>query len=343
MSTSKIPLSKTPLTKDDFMSDQMVKWCPGCGNHAILNSTAQAFVRTGYRQENFMMVSGIGCSSRIPYYLNTYGFHGIHGRAAAIASGIKLARPDLSVWMASGDGDSMAIGGNHFIHLIRRNIDITVLLFNNQIYGLTKGQYSPTTPMGKITKSSPFGTIEHPFKPGELVLGAQGTFFARVADNNPKQMADVMYAASQHKGTSIIEILENCVIFADKVHSKITGRDTRDDNQLQLEQGKPMLFGTNKEKGLRFNGLSLEVVTLGENGVTLDDILIHDTTSDNPALHLLLADMCLPEFPVAIGILRSIAGPSYDELLEDQIAQQKSVSPIHCVDDVMNSGDVFDI
>jgi 2-oxoglutarate ferredoxin oxidoreductase subunit beta len=340
MSTTQIPLSNTPLTKDDFLSDQMVKWCPGCGGHAILNSVAQTFARAGFRQENYMMVSGIGCSSRIPYYLNTYGFHGIHGRAAAIASGIKIVRPDLSVWVSSGDGDSMAIGGNHFIHLVRRNLDITVLLFNNQIYGLTKGQYSPTTPMGKITKTSPFGTIEHPFNPGELVLGSQGTFFARVADNSPKQMTEVMYAASQHKGTAIIEILENCVIFADKAHARITSRETRDDNQLWLEHGKPMLFGAEMKKGIRLNGTTLEVVTLGENGVTLQDILVHDQHTDDPALHLLLAEM---KAPVAMGVLRSVEAPTYEDLLEEQIATQHTSHPVQSIEDVMNSGDVFDI
>jgi 2-oxoglutarate/2-oxoacid ferredoxin oxidoreductase subunit beta len=204
-----IERSAVELNKADFVSDQMVKWCPGCGAHAILASIANVFPKIGYRKENFMMVSGIGCSSRFPYYVNTYGFHGIHGRANAIASGVKIANPNLSVWIATGDGDSMAIGGNHFIHIIRRNIDVNIVMFNNQIYGLTKGQYSPTTPMGSVTKTSPQGTIEHPFNPGELVLGAQGTFFARAVDTNVKLMTEVMFEAARHDGTSVIEKLQN--------------------------------------------------------------------------------------------------------------------------------------
>ncbi len=201
---STVPHSDTPLSKEDFVSDQMVKWCPGCGAHAILSSVASVFPKIGYRKENYMIVSGIGCSSRFPYYVNTYGIHGIHGRASAIATGVKLANPELSVWIATGDGDSMAIGGNHFIHLIRRNVDINLLLFNNQIYGLTKGQFSPTTPMGTITKTSPLGTIEHPFNPGELVIGSQGTFFARVPDSNQKLMSEVLIEAASHDVTYVI-------------------------------------------------------------------------------------------------------------------------------------------
>jgi len=327
-------------TVKDFKSENEVRWCPGCGDYAIMNAIQRVMAEMGIAHKDFAVISGIGCSSRFPYYMSTYGFHTIHGRATAVASGVRCANPDLNVWVITGDGDSMAIGGNHFIHLVRRNLDITVLLFNNQIYGLTKGQYSPTTPMGKITKTSPFGTIEHPFNPGELVLGSQGTFFARVADNSPKQMTEVMYAASQHKGTAIIEILENCVIFADKAHARITSRETRDDNQLWLEHGKPMLFGAEMKKGIRLNGTTLEVVTLGENGVTLQDILVHDQHTDDPALHLLLAEM---KAPVAMGVLRSVEAPTYEDLLEEQIATQHTSHPVQSIEDVMNSGDVFDI
>lgn len=338
-----IEFSKVELTKDDFVSDQMVRWCPGCGAHAILNAVSQVFPKIGYRKENFMFVSGIGCSSRFPYYLDTYGIHGIHGRASAIATGVKLANPRLSVWIATGDGDSMAIGGNHFIHIIRRNVDVNLLLFNNQIYGLTKGQYSPTTPLGTITKTSPYGTIEHPFNPGELVIGSQGTFFARVTDQSPKIMTDVMFEAAKHDGTSVIEILQNCVIFADKTHAQVTSKDLRDDHQLILEHGKPMIFGKEKNKGLRLHNNKLEVVSIGQNGVTLSDILVHDQHTQDPGIHLMLAKMELPEFPVAIGVIRSAKYSTYDDLVEEQITEARKTSKIKCVDDLLNSGDVFEI
>ncbi|NWJ52130.1 MAG: 2-oxoacid:ferredoxin oxidoreductase subunit beta [Bacteroidetes bacterium] len=338
-----IERTSVELTKEDFVSDQMVKWCPGCGAHAILSSIEKVFPKIGYRKENFMLVSGIGCSSRFPYYVNTYGIHGIHGRAAAIASGVKIANPRLSVWMATGDGDSMAIGGNHFIHIIRRNIDVNILLFNNQIYGLTKGQYSPTTPMGSITKTSPQGTIEHPFNPGELVLGAQGTFFARAVDNNPKLMVDVMFEAAKHDGTSIIEILENCVIFADKTHAAITSKDLRDDFQVHLKHGEPVIFGTKKDKGIRLNGTLLEVVKIGENGITEKDILVHDQYSHDPGIHLMLAKMAPPHFPVAMGVIRSAMYPTYDDMVEDQITMGKNNTKIRCVDDLLNSGETWEI
>ena len=338
-----IERTSVELTKEDFVSDQMVKWCPGCGAHAILSSIEKVFPKIGYRKENFMLVSGIGCSSRFPYYVNTYGIHGIHGRAAAIASGVKIANPRLSVWMATGDGDSMAIGGNHFIHIIRRNIDVNILLFNNQIYGLTKGQYSPTTPMGSITKSSPQGTIEHPFNPGELVMGAQGTFFARAVDNNPKLMVEVMFEAAKHDGTSIIEILENCVIFADKTHAAITAKDLRDDFQVHLKHGEPIVFGTKKEKGIRLNGTLLEVVKIGENGITEKDILVHDQYSHDPGIHLMLAKMAPPHFPVAMGVIRSAMYPTYDDMVEDQITMAKNNTKIRCVDDLLNSGETWEI
>jgi 2-oxoglutarate ferredoxin oxidoreductase subunit beta len=333
--------SKVELTKEDFVSDQMVKWCPGCGGHAILSSVANVFPKIGYRKENFCMVSGIGCSSRFPYYVNTYGFHGIHGRAAAISSGVKIANPHLSVWMATGDGDSMAIGGNHFIHIIRRNIDINIMLFNNQIYGLTKGQYSPTTPMGSITKTSPQGTIEHPFNPGELILGAQGTFFARAVDTNPKLMTEVMFEAARHDGTSVVEILENCVIFADKTHVQITSKDLRDDHQIHLKNGEPMLFGKEKKKGIRMKDSRLEVVEIGKEGITEEDILIHDQYQQDPGLHLMLAKMTPPLLPMAMGVIRSAMYPTYDDMVEEQIKFAKENSKIKNMDDLLNSGDTW--
>jgi len=332
------------LTKEDFISDQMVKWCVGCGGHAILSSVVKVFPELGVKKENFMVVSGIGCSSRFPYYVNTYGFHGIHGRAAAIASGVKIQNPELNTWIATGDGDSMAIGGNHFIHLIRRNIDVNVLLFNNKIYGLTKGQYSPTTPKGSVTKSSPQGTIENPFNPGELVIGSQGTFFARVVDTNPKMMTEVMLEAAKHKGTSIIEILENCVIFNNKVHARITSKEYRDDAQLHLKHGEPMLFGKNKEKGLRLNGSRLEVVTLGENGITEKDILVHDVYEADPGIHLMLARIAPPNFTVALGVIRATrTNDSFENNLENQIKYAKENCKIKNVDDLLNSGTTWTV
>lgn len=344
-----MPLNKTieasdiELTKEDFVSDQMVKWCPGCGSHAILNSVEQVFPKIGYKKENFIIVSGIGCSSRFPYYVNTYGFHGIHGRATAIASGVKIANPGLSVWIATGDGDSMAIGGNHFIHIIRRNMDVNILLFNNQIYGLTKGQFSPTSPVGTVTKTSPHGTIEHPFNPGELVMGAQGTFFARVTDTNPRMMTDAMFEAAKHDGTAVIEVLQNCIIFADKAHASVTSRDFRDDYQLHLKHGEPMIFGKEKNKGIRINGTKLEIVTIGENGITLDDILVHDQYSLDPGIHLMLAKLSPPEFPIALGVIRSASFSTYDDQVVEQINMAKQTAKIKSVDELLNSGDVFEI
>ena len=338
-----IDRSSVPLTKEDFVSDQMVKWCAGCGAHAILSSVANVFPKIGYKKENFCLVSGIGCSSRFPYYVNTYGFHGIHGRANAIATGVKLANPHLSVWIATGDGDSMAIGGNHFIHIIRRNVDLNIMLFNNQIYGLTKGQFSPTTPQGSVTKTSPQGTIEQPFNPGELILGAQGTFFARVVDTNPKMMTEVMFEAAKHDGTSVVEILQNCVIFADKTHNTITSRDLRDDNQLHLQNGEPMLFGKDKDKGIMLTATGLKVVKIGENGISINDILVHDQYAQDPGIHLMLAKMNPPEFPVALGVIRSAKFSTYDDLLVEQIAYAKENSSIKTVDDLLNSGDTWEI
>ncbi len=343
MSYETIERSRIALTKDDFASDQMVKWCPGCGSHAILASLENVFPKIGYRKENFCLVSGIGCASRFPYYVNTYGFHGIHGRANPIATGIRVSNRQLSVWVISGDGDSMAIGGNHFIHAIRRNIDLNILLFNNQIYGLTKGQYSPTTPFGSKTKTSPQGTIEEPFMPGELVLSARGTFFARVVDNNLKLMQEVMLEAAKHNGTSVVEFLQNCIIFNDGTHNAITNRDTAADNQLILRDGEPMIFGKNRDKGIILGERGLEVVTIGENGIREEDILIHDMYQQDAGLHLMLAKMSLPNFPVALGVIRSTIAPTYDQLLEDQIKEAQQTSKIRNVDDLLNSGDTWEI
>lgn len=338
-----IEKSQEKLTKQDFASDQMVKWCPGCGSHSILAAMENVFPEIGYRKENFVNISGIGCSSRFPYYMNTFGLHGIHGRANAIAAGVKLANPGLSVWISTGDGDSLAIGGNHFIHIVRRNMDVNIVLFNNQIYGLTKGQYSPTSPMGAITKTSPMGTIEHPFNPGELVIGSQGSFFARVPDNNVKLMTSVMLEAAKHDGCSVIEVLDNCVIFNDKAHAAITGKDVRDDHQLILEHGQPMIFGKERNKGIRLNKGKLEVVEIGKDGITEKNILVHDAYAQDPGIHLMLAKMQLPDFPVAMGVIRDTPSDTFNQLMEDQIETAQKASNIKCVDDLLNSGDTWEL
>jgi 2-oxoglutarate/2-oxoacid ferredoxin oxidoreductase subunit beta len=331
------------LTKKDFESDQMVKWCPGCGDHAILRSLENVFPELGIPKEDFVVVSGIGCSSRFPYYMNTYGIHGIHGRAAALATGIKLTNPKLSVWMISGDGDSMAIGGNHFIHIARRNPDINYLMFNNKIYGLTKGQYSPTTPFGAKTKTSPQGTFEQPFNPGELVIGSQGKFFARVTDTNLKLMSKIFKEAAEFKGASIVEILANCIIFQNKIHSLITSKETKEENQLILEDGKPMLFGKDNWKGIVLDGTRLKVVEVGENGVPIDNVLVHDKGTIDPGIHMMLASMSPPEFPSAIGVIRAVKSETLEENVWNSVEHEKKTSPLKSVDDLLNSGNTWDI
>ena len=331
------------LTKQDFKKDGPVKWCPGCGGHSVLSTVMNALPETGVEKEKFVFVSGIGCSSRFPYYINTYGFHSLHGRAVPIASGIKAANPNLSVWIVTGDGDSMAIGGNHFIHILRRNINVNILLFNNKIYGLTKGQYSPTTPKGSITKTSPEGTIENPFKPGELTMGAQGTFYARVIDTEPAMMKDIFIKAAAHKGTSVVEILQNCVIFNNKVHSDITGKDVKDDNTIFLEDGKPMIFGKERNKGLVLKDSRLEVVTIGENGITEKDITVHNINNPDDTMHYMLTRMERLEYPIALGVVRCYQSTVYESLLFDQVQEAKKNSKIKNMDDLLNSGSVFDV
>ncbi|MCD4769675.1 MAG: 2-oxoacid:ferredoxin oxidoreductase subunit beta [Bacteroidales bacterium] len=319
--------TETLHSPKDFKSDQEVRWCPGCGDHAILSSIMRALSALNIPKENFAFISGIGCSSRFPYYLNTYGFHGIHGRAAAIASGVKVANPDLCVWEITGDGDALAIGGNHFIHAVRRNIDINIILFNNEIYGLTKGQFSPTSAKGLVTKTSPYGTIEEPFQPGELVIGAKGKFFARTIDSNIKLSTEIYQEAVGHEGTSVVEVLQNCVIFNEGVHAAISDRAHRDDRTVILRQGEPMIFGKNSDKGLMLDGLKLKVVELG-NGITKKDILVHDARENNPGMHTMLANMRYPGFPVALGVIRAVSAPTYDMALTGQIAKVKMVRGI---------------
>ena len=333
----------TTYEAKDFKSGQMVRWCPGCGDFSILAAVQKAFAETGRKREDFVVVSGIGCSSRFPYYMNTYGFHGIHGRAALLATGVKIANPKLSVWQITGDGEALAIGGNHFIHEVRRNIDVNVLLFNNEIYGLTKGQYSPTSKFGQKTKTSPYGTLEKPFNVGSLTIGAGGTFFARTIDVNVKENVEIFKFADKFKGTSIIEILQNCVIFNDGAHNKITNKDEREENQLWVEHGKPMIFGKNKDKGLIFENGELKIVKIGENGITEKDILVHDMTQKNPFIHLALANLNLPDFPMVFGIIRAVEASCFDDLLYQQIEEVKSKSKFKCMDDVFNSGSTWTV
>jgi 2-oxoglutarate ferredoxin oxidoreductase subunit beta len=330
-------------TIKDYKSDQYVRWCPGCGDHALLNSLQKAMAELNIAPENIAVISGIGCSSRLPYYMNTYGMHTIHGRAAAIATGVKVANPDLCVWQISGDGDGLAIGGNHFIHAIRRNIDMNIILMNNRIYGLTKGQYSPTSERGFVSKSSPYGTVEDPFRPAELTFGARGTFFARVMDVDVVSSVKVFELAAQHKGTSVVEALTNCVIFNDGTHNDLASKELRAQNAIYLEHGKPMIFGKNNEKGLAQEGFGLKVVTLGENGITEKDILIHDAHSQDNTLQLKLALMEGPDFPIALGIIRDVEGISYDEAVVNQIEEVKAKNPIRKLEDLLMSGEVWEI
>ncbi len=335
---------KYSYSPKDFKSNQEVRWCPGCGDYGILTAVQKGLATLPYAKKDYAIISGIGCSSRFPYYMDTYGFHSIHGRAAAIASGTKTANPNLKVLQISGDGDALAIGGNHFIHAIRRNIDITMLIFNNEIYGLTKGQYSPTSRLGKQTKTSPEGTIEKPFRVAELALGARGRFFARSLDTNIKLSSSIIADAVEHKGTAVIEILQNCVIFNDKTHIAFYDKENKHKNFIILEQGKPMLFGKKNEYGLILNKKGiLEVATIGENGITDNDVLIHDYTEENPMLHWQLANMAYPEFPIALGIIRKVEDKTYEQELQRLINEKKERSTIKCMDDLLHSGDTWEM
>jgi len=327
-------------TFKDFQSDQEVRWCPGCDDYVILRSIQKALPEMNKKKEDFVFISGIGCSSRFPYYMDTYGMHGIHGRAAAIATGVKLANDKLSVWVASGDGDSMAIGGNHFIHVIRRNVDLNYILFNNEIYGLTKGQFSPTSLLEQKTKTSPYGNTQPPFNPGELAIGSSARFFARLSGNNPKEMTPVFVEAEKFNGLSLVEIMQNCVIFNDGCFSKYTDKTVRADMQVYLEHGKPMLFGKEKNKGLVLNGLKLEVVTLEENGVTESDILVHDAQESDNTLHLMLAKL---KYPLATGIIRSVKESTLGERRREKTQHVKEISKFKTVDDLFASGETYEV
>lgn len=330
-------------TQKDYKSDQYVRWCPGCGDHAFLNSLQKAMAELNVSPDDIAIISGIGCSSRLPYYMNTYGMHTIHGRAAAIATGLKVAKPKISVWQISGDGDGLAIGGNHFIHAVRRNVNLNMVLLNNEIYGLTKGQYSPTSKRGFISKSSPYGTVESPFRPAELTFGARGTFFGRIVDVDIATSVNVLEAAARHKGTSVVEVLTNCVIFNNGAHSLFATKDLRAENAIFLEHGKPMIFGKNNEKGLMQQGFGLKVVNLGENGISEKDLLVHDVHCQDNTLHLKLALMEGPDFPVAFGVIRDIEAAVYDEEVtaqENEVKAKKAARNLH---ELLMSGEVWEV
>jgi 2-oxoglutarate/2-oxoacid ferredoxin oxidoreductase subunit beta len=316
MATATLP----PLTKKDFQTDQEVRWCPGCGDYAILSAVQSVFPELGIPREKFVVISGIGCSSRFPYYMNTYGFHTIHGRAPAVATGVKLMRPDLEVWVATGDGDALSIGGNHTIHMLRRNVGLKVLLFNNRIYGLTKGQYSPTSEFGKKTKSTPFGSADRPFNPISLAIGSEATFVARSVDVFQQHLRTTLKEAAAHKGSAFVEILQNCNIFNDGAWFNLTEKDARSEHVVQLEHGKPLIFGKNRDKGIRMKGFDLEVVQLG-NGITENDLLIHDAHHPRAAYAFMLSHMEHREgFPTPIGVLRSDDTlPRYEDVANAQI------------------------
>ena len=338
-----MPESKTQATytRKDFTSDQAVRWCPGCGDYAILAQTQKVFPDLGRKKEEFVFVSGIGCSSRFPYYMDTYGFHTIHGRATAIASGIKIARPDLSVWVVTGDGDGLSIGGNHTIHLMRRNLDLNVMLFNNRIYGLTKGQYSPTSEVGKVTKSTPMGSLDIPFNPLSLALGAGSTFVARTIDKETKHLQAMITDSYGHKGTSFLEIYQNCNIFNDGAFAPLTDRDTKSDTVLWLEDGKPLAFGAETSKGIRLDGNKPVVVEIGDKW-SEDDLLVHDK-SDYVIASLLANMTYLPEFPDPIGVFYNIQSPTYEDMLTEQIEHAVKKKPKASVQDLLNSGDTWTI
>lgn len=327
----------------DFKSDQYVRWCPGCGDHAILNVLHKAMAELGVAPEKTAVISGIGCSSRLPYYMNTYGFHTIHGRAAAIATGFKVARPDMTVWQISGDGDGLAIGGNHFIHAVRRNVNMNMILLNNRIYGLTKGQYSPTSERGFVSKSSPYGTTEDPFIPAELVFGARGTFFGRSLDVELKTSQEVLVAAARHRGASVVEMLQNCVIFNQGIYSFVSDRELRPDHTIHLRHGEKMLFGNEMNKGLVQDGFLLKAVTIGEDGYTIDDVLTHDAHCQSNFLHQQLAMMDGKSLPLAIGVIRDVEAPVYEEEVDKQTHNVEERKHFGSLRDMIMAGETWEV
>ena len=341
MATATLP---PVYTKKDFQTDQEVRWCPGCGDYAILSAVQSVFPDLGIPREKFVVISGIGCAARFPYYMNTFGFHTIHGRAPAVATGLKILRPDLEVWVATGDGDSLSIGGNHTIHMLRRNVGLKVLLFNNRIYGLTKGQYSPTSELNKKTKSTPFGSPDRPFNPISLAIGAEATFVARSVDIFQQHLKDTLRKAAAHQGSAYIEILQNCNIFNDGAWQDITEKEARSEHVVQLEHGKPLIFGKNRDKGIRLNGLDLEVVPLG-NGVRETDLLIHDEKHPRPAYAFMLAHMeQRPGFPTPIGVLRAWEDvPRYEDVMNNQIRDIIAKRGAGDISMLLRAGDTWEV
>ncbi|HEY9403108.1 MAG TPA: 2-oxoacid:ferredoxin oxidoreductase subunit beta [Pyrinomonadaceae bacterium] len=329
------------LKKADFVSGQEVRWCPGCGDYSILNNVQKVMPELGIPREKIVFVSGIGCSSRFPYYMNTYGFHSIHGRAPAVATGIKAANPELSVWVVTGDGDALSIGGNHFMHAIRRNLDMNVILFNNRIYGLTKGQYSPTSELGKRTKSTPMGVIDYPLNPLSVAIASEATFVARSLDLDVKHLGATVQAAARHKGVSFIEVYQNCNIFNDGAFEYFTERSERTDRMIYLEHGQPMIFGKERNRGIRMNGAQPEVVTIGENGVTVDDLLVHDIHLKDPSVAFMLARMEYPDFPQPVGIFRAVERDTYEDMMEAQITAAIEKQGAGSLEKLINSGETW--
>ncbi len=338
---------KPALTAKDFATDQEVRWCPGCGDYSILAQVQKIMPGIGVPKENIVIISGIGCSSRFPYYMNTYGMHSIHGRATAVASGLKATRPELSVWIVTGDGDGLSIGGNHTIHLLRRNFDVNILLFNNQIYGLTKGQYSPTSEKQKITKSTPFGSIDHPFNPLALAMGADASFIGRTIDRDPKHLQTMLTRSHQHKGASFLEIYQNCNIFNDGAFEIFTEKSSKADQVLFLEQGKPLIFGANQDKGIRLNGLKPEVVTIGEAGITIDDLWVHDETDFYKAQILIRMfdnpNQTENHFPRPFGVFYETERACYEDMMAMQIEETIASKGKGDLDKLLRGKEVWEI
>ena len=326
------------LARKDFVSDQEVRWCPGCGDYSILAQTQKLMPELNIPRENIVFISGIGCNSRLPYYMNTYGFHSIHGRAPAIATGLKASRPDLNVWVITGDGDGLSIGGNHLFHIMRRNVDVVIVLFNNRIYGLTKGQYSPTSEQGKVTKTSPVGSIDYPVNPCAFALGVGATFVARTLDIDTHHLISTLERASQHKGTSFVEVLQNCNVYNDGAYMEFADKAVRPDRMVEIEHGKPLVFGKERDKGLRLNGVTPEVASLS-NGSSEEGLLVHDETLEDPTIASILARMDYPEYPVAMGVLRAFERPTYDELMEKQIQDVIKEQGPGDLESLLNEGD----
>jgi len=328
------------LKPSDFTSDQDVRWCPGCGDYSILAQMKKVLPEIGVAPEKTVFVSGIGCSSRFPYYINSYGIHSIHGRAPAIATGLKVSRPELTVWVITGDGDALSIGGNHFVHVIRRNLDINYILFNNRIYGLTKGQYSPTSFEGQVTKSTPMGAVDHPLNPMMLALGAGATFIARTVDSNIKHLAYTLKRAAAHKGTSFVEVYQNCNVFNDGAFGYAQDKATREDTTIELEHGKPLIFGKNRDRGIRLNGVSPEVVDLKTSGIKEDDLLFHDERGD--VMHaFLMARLLQPDFPEPIGVIRAVQAPTFEDGVRYQIAEATQKKGKGDLQKLLASGDTW--